>query len=417
MKKIDKYQIFAEIHKGPVTTLYKAFHPQLERTVLIKQLNAERLGDEEIQDRFQQEGLITAKINHPNVIGIYDYSNRDGSPFIVMEFIEGVSLSDVIRDHSPLPVDISVAIMYSMCQGIQALHRKSYLHRDIKPANTLISGEGHVKIGDFGFAGSRSAAGDQILGTPDYMAPEYILSQQISEQSDIFSLGVVFYELLTGENPFRAGSTEACFKKIVNFQPPSIDKIRPELPGELVRLCEAMMQKEAAKRPASVENVLSILATYAGKIRNDAISLFLSQPERYEASALVVESEQVEPARQFKTRRSYSRRLVFISVAVIVLLILIFKIVIPKMNSDNTEQIAATNVAKLDSVQSEKKIAAQPEMPDTVEQSLSVERISENLKAPDRKNEILISETQSDPEIVADPIQQVQIEINTDPRA
>lgn len=416
MKTIDKYHIFAEIHKGVITTLYKAFHPQLERIVLIKQLNPEFIADKEIRDRFQQEGLITAKINHPNVIGIYDYSDKNSHPFIVMEFVEGISLAEVITEYAPLPVDIVIAIMNSVCHGIEALHKKNYLHRDIKPANIMISAEGQVKIGDFGFAESQSLAGDQILGTPGYMAPEDILSNEVDRHSDIFSLGVVFYELLSGENPFRAATPDACFKKIVNFNPLSIKKICPNLPDELAQLCMRMLEKAANNRPASTEELIQTFGSYIKQIDHDAIAFFLQNPDHYKKTFIARESV---PAEFLKTEKSRHGKVIWLLIAVIGFLSVIF--IIFKMidfKDRNTDYLATTEIADEDSAMYPNESASSTTTTIDTAKHQAIQKTPMNLNEQNRllnQSDLSENEPQSDSENRT--TNSFLVTINTDPRA
>ncbi len=421
MKRIDKYHIFAEIHKGPITTLYKAFHPQLDRVVLIKQLNPEYIGDNEICSRFQQEGLITAKINHPNVIGIYDYSDKKYSPFIVMEFIEGISLAEVITKYASLPVDIVITILNSMCRGIQALHKKNYLHRDIKPANTLISGEGQVKIGDFGFAESRSLAGDQILGTAEYIAPEYILSKEVDEHSDIFSMGVIFYELLSGENPFRATTTEACFKKIVNFDPVSIKIICPKLPDELAKLCMRMLEKSAERRPSSVDQIIQTFGSFTKKIDKDAITDFFQNPNQYEETLMTSESGQPEPEAPVKTAKPHRGKIIWLSISMIgflTIILIMFKIIDPKKQNNHGENLATPHIPDKDSVTYAKEITTSPVTKIDSAMHGEIEKPSTELNELNRiSSQRELSKNSSDSKTEDSTTRTIQITINTDPRA
>jgi len=304
MNAIGKYHIFAEIHQGALTTLYKAFHPELERIVFIKKLNPDRCQDEELLERFQQEGLVAAKINHPNVISIFDYGVFQNTPFLVMEFIEGISLAEILQKYGSLPVDIAIFIMSKMCAGIHALHQKNFIHRDIKPANILISNEGEVKIGDFGFAENALDAERLILGTPAYMSPEVVLAQKIDERSDIFSMGIVLYEMLSGSNPFMASKTSLILKKIVNFNPPMIDKIRGSM---ILEMCQKMLEKEPQQRISSLKPVMQQLAPYVQPLDENSLQNFLANPDQH----IDIRFEPVidapgTPAQVKKNRRSFA---------------------------------------------------------------------------------------------------------------
>ncbi|MCU0644821.1 MAG: serine/threonine protein kinase, partial [bacterium] len=166
MKKISKYQIFTELQHGPITHVYKAIQPELQRTVLVKQLNPDRIADEELVERFKQEGLILAKINSANVITIFDFGYENGVPFLVTEFIEGNTLAELLQKIGHFPWDIGLYILQQITAGLQAIHHHNIIHQDIKPSNIFISDQGEVKLGDLGFSVSLDEHAKQVQGTP-----------------------------------------------------------------------------------------------------------------------------------------------------------------------------------------------------------------------------------------------------------
>lgn len=332
MKTIGKYQLFAEIHRGPITTLYKAFHSQLERVVLIKQLNKDRRNDQELLDRFQQEGLIIAKINHPNVIGIFDYGIQDDAPYLVMEYIEGLSLAELLKDRGRLSIDVVLFIMYQIVAGLHALHRKNFIHRDIKPANILLSHEGQVKIGDFGFAESKLNSSGSILGTPAYMSPEIVLSQPVDERSDIFSVGILFYELLVGENPFHGNNPATIFKKIVSTDLPSINKIRPDIPDEIASICHKMVAREAKQRYPSLKPIIKELEPFVQQVNEESLADYLKNPATYIEKPI----ETIQPAKELQSKRRNVSYL-YLPIAFVVVIITLFFLIKYNSNKQNNE--------------------------------------------------------------------------------
>ena len=217
----------------------------LGRTVALKYLNvgpgiaaAEK---EEMIARFLREAQVAGRLNHPNVVTVYDYGETDGRPFISMEFVSGETLDRVIS-RGPLPLATAASIISQVCRALQYAHSQGVVHRDLKPANIFLCPDGQVKVADFGIAhligsGTLTSAGT-IMGTPGYMSPEQIAGMQVDARSDIFSCGVVFFELLTGVQPFGADSLTAVMYRVVNQPLPSLRQMRPDLPEWVTRAIE-----------------------------------------------------------------------------------------------------------------------------------------------------------------------------------
>jgi len=409
MKKIGKYQLFAEIHQGPITTLFKAYHSQLDRIVLIKQLNSERLNDYDLVERFQQEGLIIAKINHPNVVSIFDYGINNEMPYLVMEFIEGVTLADLLRERGSIPLTVSLILMHQICSGLFALHKKKFIHRDVKPDNILISNEGDVKIGDFGFAESKLNSSNSILGTPAYMSPEIVLSQKVDERSDIFSTGAVFYEMLSSENPFYAGTPTAIFKKIVNSTPPPLKNLQPNI----VSLCFKMLEKDKERRYASVKAIIKELESFTKNIETESLIKYLHNPEEYTETSI----ETASPVQELKKKGSYLKfaYVPFIAICAILMLIYFFKpfsriqnIEEPLQPNNRTDVSSSPLVSIVDSTTNSAASASEDNF-----------KTQSELIVP--KNEAAVNDTLS-PDIKkasenSKTLKTLQVFITTDPRA
>jgi len=299
MKTIDKYQLFAEIQKGPVTTLYKAYQKDLDRVVLIKRLNDERSGDGELRERFRQEALILAKLNHPNIIEIFDIGDDDGVPYLVMEFINGYTLTEIINDNETIPIDIALYILNQIACGINTLHAKNYIHRDIKPDNIMISFDGIIKLGDFGFAEHIVDASGWIVGTPSYMAPELISKGMYDKKSDVFSFGVVFYELLSGKNPFYDDDKSIVFSRILGMNPISLAKSRNDITSTIARLCTGLIDKDFSKR-LDLKTVIDELRTLSEGIVQDDMMSFLEEPSTYNRKIVTEESKSATVKRRNK---------------------------------------------------------------------------------------------------------------------
>ncbi|MFQ5751184.1 MAG: serine/threonine protein kinase, partial [bacterium] len=219
LKQIGDIQIFAEIYQGATTFVYKGFQPALDRFVFLKVLRPEFGQDENLSRSFEEEAKFIAKIQHPNVVTIFDYGRFEKWIYFAAEFIEGYNLSELLR-FKKLPPELAYFILLESSKGLKAAHDKNILHKDIKPSNILISHDGQVKITDFGMADLRLTAKSEmeyeVKGTLAYFSPEQILGEQLNKYSDIFSLGATFYEMLTGAPAFSGNNTSEYFDSILN---------------------------------------------------------------------------------------------------------------------------------------------------------------------------------------------------------
>jgi serine/threonine-protein kinase len=223
LQSIGRYQIESELGKGAMGLVYKATDPNIGRAVALKtmRLDVHGIEQEEMLRRFKNEARSAGVLNHPNIVTIYDAGEDQGLFYIAMEFIEGKTLAEVLQQHRVLPVDQVIAITRNICAGLDFAHGKGIVHRDIKPANIMVTPDGTAKIMDFGIAkvsGSLTSTG-QVLGTPNYMSPEQVKGRQLDGRSDLFSLGVMLYEMLTGEKPFLGQGVTTIIYKIVNENP------------------------------------------------------------------------------------------------------------------------------------------------------------------------------------------------------
>jgi serine/threonine-protein kinase len=223
LQNIGRYEIEKELGKGAMGLVYKATDPNIGRPVALKtmRLDVHGIEQEEMLRRFKNEARSAGVLGHPNIVTIYDAGEDQGLFYIAMEYIEGQTLAEVLQQHRVLPVDQVIAITRNICSGLDFAHAKGIVHRDIKPANIMITPEGTAKIMDFGIAkvsGSLTSTG-QVLGTPNYMSPEQVKGRQLDGRSDLFSLGVMLYEMLTGEKPFIGQGVTTIIYKIVNENP------------------------------------------------------------------------------------------------------------------------------------------------------------------------------------------------------
>lgn len=302
MKKISKYQIFTELQYGPITRVYKAVQPELQRMVLVKQLNPDRVTDFELVERFKQEGLILAKINSANVITIFDFGYEDGVPFLVTEFIEGNTLAELLKNVGPFPWDIGLYLLQQIAAGARAIHFHNLIHQDIKPENIFISNQGEVKLGDLGFSISLADQEKPMQGTPAYLPPEVILSSEMDFRGDLYALGLVAYEMLTGDNPFAADEMQTIFNRIVNLQPRSVNSVRPDVPPEFSALVATLMHRNPAERIQTaddlVQNLEQVRSSVGVKVDRNSLVRFLNEPGAYQTTRVIREERPAPPMEQ-----------------------------------------------------------------------------------------------------------------------
>jgi len=223
IQTVGRYEITGELGRGAMGVVYKALDPTIGRTVALKtmRLDVHGLDAQEMVRRFQNEARAAGVLNHPNIVTIYDAGEQDGIFYIAMEFIEGTTLHELLAEKRVLATDEVLQLTRQICRGLDYAHSNGIVHRDIKPANIMITGNGTVKIMDFGIAksGGQVTNTGQVLGTPNYMAPEQVKGRQLDGRSDLFSLGVILYEMLTGEKPFVGQNVTTIIYKIVNENP------------------------------------------------------------------------------------------------------------------------------------------------------------------------------------------------------
>ncbi|MDZ7360136.1 MAG: protein kinase [candidate division KSB1 bacterium] len=306
MQKIDGYQIFAELKRGAASTIYKAWDFQYSRTVLIKLLPAEVAAEPQWRAQFLREGKISARLAHPNLRRILQSGLLDDEPFLVLEYVEGPTLFELIRQHKQLPIDICLFIAKELAKGIMAVHQHKVLHRDIKPQNVFLSLAGAVKLGDLGLAHDRHEATTSIAGTPAYMSPEQVLGREITEASDLFSFGAVFYETLTGEPAFADRTLAATLHHVVNWDPVPITLLRPDVPTEVVSACQRLLAKNPAERfrdaEAVVDHLQRLERRYGVSTTGKNLAEFFEAPQAYRRVQL---QQNISSANSFaETKRS-----------------------------------------------------------------------------------------------------------------
>ena len=235
MEKIGKYDIVGILGKGAMGIVYKAFDPDISREVAIKTIRFDLVENgtekDDLMGRFMREAQAVGRLNHPNIITIYDVGREGDMTYIVMQFIEGQSLQSRISAHEKFSVDKTIKLMLQLCDALECAHEKGIVHRDIKPANILMDKSEKPYVADFGVARVETSTLTQTgtaVGTPSYMAPEQVSGTNVDSRADIFSLGVIMYEMLTGKRPFAGDSITTIIYKIMNEEP-----LSPlEVPGQ-----------------------------------------------------------------------------------------------------------------------------------------------------------------------------------------
>ncbi len=252
--KLGRYLIQSELGRGAMGVVYKATDSVLERTVAVKTVNMalENDGIERYEARFYQEARAAGGLNHPNIVTVYDVGKADNVAYMAKEFIEGVELRTLIAEGRPMPVSQAVSVAAQVADGLSYAHKHGVVHRDIKPANIMVAPAGPVKITDFGIARMR-VSGDltqtgMMLGSPKYMSPEQVIGKRADHRSDIFSLGVILYEMLTGRTPFEGANVTALMYQIVNFAPPAPGALNGAVPELLDYVVAKMLAKALEER-------------------------------------------------------------------------------------------------------------------------------------------------------------------------
>ncbi len=270
--EVGKYRILEQIGEGAMGVVYRALDPMLNRAVAIKVMSDALARDDELRTRFLREAQAAGSLQHPNVVTVYDFGEVDGHLYIAMEFVTGEDLDSMLARRAPLALVQKLDIIVDVLNGLGYAHKRGIVHRDIKPANIRVDEEGRARIMDFGIAhlqSSKMTRTGLMVGTPAYMAPEQITSGAISPATDIFSVGAVLYELLTGNKPFEGESLQSVFYKIVSSAPPDITTVSPTLPTSLNTITMRALAKEPSGRYASASDMANALTEARATVERD----------------------------------------------------------------------------------------------------------------------------------------------------
>jgi serine/threonine-protein kinase len=345
-----RYRVERTLGHGGMAAVYLAHDAELERPVAVKVLAEHLASDEAFRQRFLREARMAAKLSHPNVVHVYDQGDEDGQPFIVMEYVEGVTLGDELKRSGPLAPARVVDLALQICGGLEHAHASGLVHRDVKPGNLLLRADGTVKIADFGIARAAQATKltqiGSVLGTAAYLAPEQAAGEQVTAAADIYSLGCVLFELLTGRTPYVFETLpELVFKQREEPITP-IRELRPEVPAELEAAVMHCLARNPEYRPASAAELAQELAAGSPEPPTEA----LPRPTGVRATDVATVPLEQAPATATRARAPVPRRdfalprsaplLAFAVVAALVVIVLL--LTLSSGNDSTTEEPAET---------------------------------------------------------------------------
>ena len=295
-----RYRLDAQVGIGGMSTVYRAFDTVLERQVAIKLMHREIAGDSDQLERFRREARAVAQLNHPHIVGVIDAGEEGDpdhpTPYIVFEYVEGETLKERIRRNTRLSIAESIAYAIEIARALGAAHEREIVHRDVKPQNVLVDEEGAAKVTDFGIARTLHQEGltadGRVLGTTDYVSPEQALGRPVTGQSDLYSLGIVLFEMLTGDVPFKGENQIAVAMKHVREELPDVQMRRPEVSAALAAVLDRATAKDLDRRYpdaqaliADLEDVLAIETARTGQVTGEATTGPAQPAARRPASA------------------------------------------------------------------------------------------------------------------------------------
>ena len=284
-----RYRLESRIGSGGMSTVYRAHDETLERFVAIKLMNREVATDSDQLERFRREARAVARLSHPNIVHVIDAGEDEGRPYIVFEYIDGETLKERIRRLGRLEIPEAVAYCVEIARALGAAHSNHVVHRDVKPQNVLIDHEGTAKVTDFGIARTLEEEGltadGRVLGTTDYVSPEQALGKHVTGQSDLYSLGVVLYEMLTGELPYRGENQVAVAMMHVREEVPDVRRLRPDVSAALAAVVDRATAKDLTERYADdaemiseLERTLALETNRAGEADSQVTAVIDSLP-------------------------------------------------------------------------------------------------------------------------------------------
>ncbi|MCG8556764.1 MAG: protein kinase [Proteobacteria bacterium] len=266
LERIGNCRITGELGSGGTAVIYKAVQEPLGRTVAIKALKPSIARDSEFAERFEREARFMASLQHENILHVYDFVKQDQSTYIVMEYVRGIDLRELLAQCTCLPVDVAAIVALQVARALDHAHFRGIIHRDIKPANIIISRSGEVKLMDFGVAGEEAVSGhegaDAGVGTPSYMSPEQVLGDKLDARSDVFSLGIVLYQCVTGTRPFEEDAGRTAMQRIRLDRYVRPRRVVTDVPRGIERLMARCMEKLPARRYQTTQSLIHDLQDF-----------------------------------------------------------------------------------------------------------------------------------------------------------
>ena len=284
-KKIGKYDVLDVVGKGGMGVVYRAKDPFLDRMVAIKIMTISYADYPDLLQRFYREAKATANLQHPNIVTVYELGEHEGSPYLAMQFLEGASLEVILRSGQPLSLMQKIDVIVQACHGLSYAHQRGIVHRDIKPGNIMVLKDGSVKIVDFGIArigDTNFTRTGQFMGSLNYMSLEQLNDKlQVDQRTDVYSTGVVLYQILTGALPFEAESTGATLMKILNEAPPPFSKYLSSYSPELESITMKALAKDRDQRYSSADELALDLAQLLDRMKGEKIQVHMQAAERF----------------------------------------------------------------------------------------------------------------------------------------
>ena len=312
MQKLGKYEILKELGRGAMGVVYQARDPLIGRMVALKTINANLVDRPDLLERFYQEAQSAGKLQHPNIVTIFELGQEKDTPFIAMEYLDGESLEKIISRQMDQPMALRLGYIVRVCQALEYAHKNRVVHRDIKPGNIMVGSDGAVKVVDFGIARlvdfSRTHT-NMMIGTPAYMAPELFRKKRADERTDIWAVGVTFFELLSNQRPFT-GEGYDIISSILEEEVPSIRAALPDCPEEVESVIGKMLKKASADRYQSMEDVLLDLEPVWNRLRASEAEILAERGrELYEMGDLLKAQDRLRRARQIDSANTLAKSL------------------------------------------------------------------------------------------------------------
>lgn len=422
MDKIGRYEILEKLGQGAMGVVYKALDPLIGRVVALKTMtHSANLPEEQRKEytkRFFREAQSAGSLQHPNIVTIYDMGEENGIPFITMEYVEGKSLSRLIEESEKIPLIDAAKIIKQVAEGLSFAHEKGIVHRDIKPDNILIDRNGRAVVTDFGIAhleeSSLTKTGE-VLGTPFFMSPEQILEGRIDRRSDLFSLGVVFYLLVTGKRPFKGETISSiCYHIVHSLPDPLPDN---SIPKELLFIISKLLEKDPDKRYSSGKELVSdldkVINSLSGKVKNEEIIQSVIPKEKIATPSTIKEEVPQKKKNFLKLFIIFGGLFFFIFlIAVIGLGFYLYKINVLFPRDEKKETKVQPNIVTPPSIAETEVKTQQPDKKDKIGETSQKQEENRPVKKEEKKGK---KEATTPPPTPFEPTQQVTKEPENKP--